>query len=187
MTTSKAERDAELALANHIFSSLEINHAIKSGLLEVNSGKRLNTIPFSDLMKAILSPEKNEKTFKLISNNLQARKQMNEALTALSAAHNASQAAAANGLLMSRDSDDFSMKLTFSARGDGAAYLEITFSDLFDMNVDSQNQHLYCLCSGGVFMKKLPDFESRSAVLLLDSSDTMISAFQDHKAEFFIR
>ena len=36
-------------------------------------------------------------------------------------------------------------------------------------------------------MRELPDFESRSAVLLLDASDTMIRAFQDHKAEFFIR
>ena len=187
MNISKADRDAELELANHIFSGLEINHTINVGLQRANEEKRLNTMPFSDLMRAILAPEKNEETLELISNNLQARKQMTEALRALSAAHNPSQAAAANGSLIFRDSKDFSMKLTFSARGDGAAYLEITFSDLFDMNVDSQNQHLYCLFREGVCIKKLPAFESRSAVLLLDGDDTMIGAFQDHKAEFFIR
>ena len=74
MNISKADRDAELALANHIFSGLEINHTINVGLQRANEENRLNTMPFSDLMRAILAPEKNEETLKLISNNLQARK-----------------------------------------------------------------------------------------------------------------
>ena len=70
MNISKADRDAELALANHIFSGLEINHTINVGLQRANEEKRLNTMPFSDLMRAILAPEKNEETLKLISNTL---------------------------------------------------------------------------------------------------------------------
>ena len=112
---------------------------------------------------------------------------MNRALKALSAAHNPAQAAASSDLLTSREAEDFSMKLTFSSRGDGAAYLEITLNEASELNLDSNTQHLYCLFNEGVYVKKLPDFVSQNTVLLLDTNDKMIGAFQDHKAEFFIR
>ena len=79
------------------------------------------------------------------------------------------------------------MKLTISSRGDGAAYLEITLNEAFELNLDSNTQHLYCLFNEGVYVKKIPDFAFQNTVLLLDANDKMIGAFQDHKAEFFIR
>ena len=89
-------------------------------------------------MRAILDPEANQRTLKSISENLQARQQMNRALKALSAAHNPAQAAASSDLLTSREAEDFSMKLTFSSRGDGAAYLEITLNEA---SAQSGQQH----------------------------------------------
>jgi hypothetical protein len=187
MNTSKAEHDAELQIANHLFAGLELTQSINAALNQAQIEERFNTIAFADIMKAVLDPEANQETFERISDNLQARQQMNKALRTLSAAHNPAQAAASSSLLISREAEDFSMKLTFSSRGDGAAYLEITLNELFDMNVDSNAQHLYCFFTEGVYVKKLPDFDSRNTVLLLGSNDKMIDAFQDHKAEFFIR
>ena len=64
---------------------------------------------------------------------------------------------------------------------------EITLNEASELNLDSNTQHLYCLFNEGVHVKKLPDFVSQNTVLLLDTNDEMIGAFQDHKAEFFIR
>jgi hypothetical protein len=187
MTRKASENDVKLEQVNYLFASLEANQSTTMALREAQKERFFNTIAFSDIMKAILEPKTHPETWKLIANNIQARRQLNIAMKFLSAAHNPVQAAAANGLLMSRNGDDFSMTLTFSSRGDGAAYLELILSDLCEMNIDNPNQYLYCLVSRGLFMKKLADFASRKTVLLLDSDDDMISAFQDHKAEFYIR
>ena len=187
MKTSKAERDAQLKITSHLFAGLQLTQSVNAALSQAQIEKRFNTIAFADIMKAVLNPEANQETLKYISENLQARQQMNRALKALSAAHNPAQAAASSDLLTSREAEDFSMKLTFSSRGDGAAYLEITMNKDFNINVDSNTQHLYCLCNEGVYVKKLTDFASQNTVLLLDTNDKIIRAFQDHKAEFFIR
>ena len=187
MNTNKAEHDAQLKITSHLFAGLQLTQSVNAALSQAQIEERFNTIAFADIMRAVLDPEANQETLKYISNNLQARQQMNRALRALSAAHNPAQAAASSDLLTSREAEDFSMKLTFSSRGDGAAYLEITLNEASELNLDSNTQHLYCLFREGVRIKKLPAFESRSAVLLLDGDDRMIGAFQDHKAEFFIR
>ncbi len=187
MKPSKAERDTQLKIASHLFAGLQVTQSMNAALSQAQVEERFNTIAFADIMKAILDPEANQRTLKSISENLQARQQMNRALKALSAAHNPAQAAASSDLLTSREAEDFSMKLTFSSRGDGAAYLEITLNEASELNLDSNTQHLYCLFNEGVHVKKLPDFVSQNTVLLLDTNDKMIGAFQDHKAEFFIR
>jgi hypothetical protein len=187
MNTNKAEHDAQLKITSHLFAGLQLTQSVNAALSQAQIEERFNTIAFADIMRAVLDPEANQETLKYISKNLQARQQMNIALRALSAAHNPAQAAASSNLLTSREAEDFSMKLTFSSRGDGAAYLEITLNEAFELNLDSNTQHLYCLFNEGVYVKKLPDFAFQNTALLLDANDKMIGAFQDHKAEFFIR
>ena len=107
---------------------------------------------------------------------------MGVALKSLSAGHNPVQAAA-SGLLMSREGDDFSMNLTFSARGTGQPIWKS--QDILEMEMDNPDEHLYCLFSE-VFVcgNARVCFPQNSIV---GADDVMISAFQDHMTEFFIR
>ena len=173
--------------AKHIFASLDVSKDLREAVAYAARDKLFSVIAFTDILKAISAPEHHADLLGNISGNIRARRQMGVALKSLSAGHNPVQAAAASGLLMSREGDDFSMKLTFSARGDGAAYLEITLGTFYEMDMDNPDEHLYCLFNEGVYVKKLPDFALQNTVLLLDANDKMIGAFQDHKAEFFIR
>jgi len=187
MNSKLPETPENLEKAKHIFASLDVSKDLREAVAHAARDNLFSVIAFADILKAISAPERHADLLEKISGNIRARRQMGVALKSLSAGHNPVQAAAASGLLMSREGDDFSMKLTFSARGDGAAYLEITLGIFYEMDMDNPDEHLYCLFSEGVCMRKLPEFVSRKTVLLLGADDVMISAFQDHKAEFFIR
>ena len=187
MNSKLPETTETLEQAKHIFVGLDVSKDLREAVAHAAQENLFSVIAFADILKAISAPKRHADLLEKISGNIRARRQMGVALKSLSAGHNPVQAAAASGLLMSREGEDFSMKLTFSARGDGAAYLEITLGVFYEMDMDNPDEHLYCLFSEGVCMRKLSEFVSRKTVLLLGADDVMISAFQDHKAEFFIR
>ncbi len=182
MTTSSDEITTDLDEATAKFVALE-NYRRLATSLSKNDGTKAITLTFQDLWSAAIHPEQNIDLIAAIQRDRQHARRFDALLRSMAVFSQPAQAAAASDNMDKRTGEQFDLELKPSSRQDGAYFLIIRMHNL----VKTIPQHLYYCHNNSYHFLSLSPVHNGVSQVMVGESNSIIDAFNDPAAEFFIK
>ena len=182
MTDNSDEITTDLDEATAKFVTLENYRRLESSLSK-NDGNGAITLTFRDLWSAATYPDKNIDLIVAIQHDRQHARRFDALLRSMAVLTQPAQAAAASENMEKRTGEQFDLELKPSSRQDGAYFLIIRIHNL----AKTIPQHLYYCHNDSYYFLTLSSVHNGVSQVMVGGSNSIIGAFNDPAAEFFIK
>ena len=182
MTNSSEEITTDLDEATAKFVTIENYRRLKSSLSK-NDGTGAIILTFQDLWSAATFPEQNIDLIEAIQHDRQHAQRFDALLRSMAVFTQPAQAAAASDNMDKRNGEQFDLELKPSSRQDGAYFLIIRMHDL----VKTIPKHLYYCHNDNYYFLTLSPVHNGVSQVMVSEANSIIDAFNDPAAEFFIK
>ena len=182
MTNSSDETTSDLHEATAKFVALENYRRLESSLSK-SDGTGAIILTFQDYWLAATYPDQNIDLIQVIQHDSQHAARFGALLRSMAVFSQPAQAAAASDNMDKRTGEQFDLELKPSSRQDGAYFLIIRMHNL----VKTVPQHLYYCHNNSYHFLSLSPAHNGVSQVMVGESNSIIDAFNDPAAEFFIK
>ena len=182
MTKSSDEMTTDLNEATAKFVALENYRQLKSSLANSDTTKAV-AMTFRDLWSAATYPDQNIDLIATIQHDRKNAARFAALLRSMAVFTQSAQAAAASNNMDKRTGDQFDLELKPSSRQDGAYFLIIRIHN----SAKTIPQHLYYCHNNNYNFLTLSAVHNGVSQIMVGETNSVIDAFNDPAAEFFIK
>ena len=182
MTNSSDEINTDLDEATAKFVALENYRKLESSLSTMDSTGAI-ILTFQDHWSAATYPDQNIDLIKVIQHDSRHAVRFGALLRSMAVFSQPAQAAAASDNMDKRTGEQFDLELKPSSRQDGAYFLIIRMHNL----AKTIPQHLYYFHNNSYHFLSLSAVHNGVSQVMVGENNSIIDAFNDPAAEFFIK
>ena len=182
MTNSSDEITTDLDEATAKFVALENFSRLESSLAKSVSTSVV-ILTFQDYWSAATYPEQNSDLITAIQHDRKHALRFGALLRSMAVFSQTAQAAAASENMDKRTGDQFDLELKPSSRQDGAYFLIIRMHNI----AKTIPQHLYYCHNNSYHFLQLSAVHNGVSQVMIGETNSIIDAFNDPAAEFFIK
>ena len=182
MTNSSDEINTDLDEATAKFVALENYRKLESSLSKMDSTGAI-ILTFQDHWSAATYPDQNIDLIKVIQHDSRYAARFGALLRSMAVFSQPAQAAAASDNMDKRTGEQFDLELKPSSRQDGAYFLIIRIHNL----AKTIPQHLYYCHNNNYNFLTLSNVHNGVSQIMVGETNSIIDAFNDPAAEFFIK